>query len=81
MYVKRTRYGQGWANTVLCEMTAAELRAARAEPEAQGEAPSVAYRPCGADSARAWVDSGRIHETGLYRDYDGRIRYARGEPC
>lgn len=30
--------------------------------------------------ARRWVRDGMIHETGLFTDYDGRMRYAQPGP-
>jgi hypothetical protein len=31
--------------------------------------------------ARRWVKDGGHHETPLYVDFDGRVRYARSGPC
>jgi len=43
--------------------------------------PGVSYKPVTADTARRWVKDGGLHETGLYVDHEGRVRYAESLPC
>lgn len=38
--------------------------------------PDAKLIPCTAQHARDWVKRGRPHETGLYVNADGRVRYA-----
>lgn len=35
------------------------------------------WRATDRHTAHHWVKNGRIHETGLYIDYDGHVRYAK----
>lgn len=36
-------------------------------------------RPCHWTEAHQWVRDGGLHATGLWRDWEDRIRYAKGE--
>jgi hypothetical protein len=38
------------------------------------------WRRIPADTAHRWVRNGNTHETGLWIDFDGRIRYAKADP-
>lgn len=58
----------------LYEMTATELR--EAQEEAAKTASGWRWRHVYADEARQHVANGLPHNTGLYRDHEGRIRYA-----
>ena len=37
------------------------------------------WRRTTAERARDWVKRGNVHETGLWTDYDGRVRYAAAQ--
>lgn len=58
----------------LVEMSPQEAR----DELAKAKGTSMTYKPVSASEARKWVKDGGHHETGLYTDCDGRIRYATG---
>jgi hypothetical protein len=66
--------GTVYHKQTLVELTAAEARACVHASPAADEAD---YRRVGADYARAWVKADRHHETALYVDWNGAVRYAR----
>ena len=77
MYVFRTR----GHHTTLIEMTQKEYVAAlEADFKRVTDVPRTTHQRVAASEARKYVDQGGHHETGLYRDIDGHIRYARADP-
>lgn len=78
MYVfRRTKY-----RTTLTEMTPAEFKEAlesdlktKLDPENR-----VIHERTTPEQARKWVRTGGHHETPLWVDMDGKVRYARGSP-
>lgn len=78
MYVFRTR----GSHRTLLEMTQREYLAALESDmkNISGPHPVTRHRKTTAEEARRYVSDGGHHDTGLYRDIDGKIRYARADP-
>lgn len=78
MYVFRTL----GSHTTLIEMTRREyLDALEYEfKTVSAPEPKTKHKRTTAEEARRWVDRHGHHETGLYRDIDGKIRYAKSDP-
>ncbi len=71
----RADIGPDYHPSELVELTRAELRTVEAT-----QGPMLArYERVDASRAHNHVKRGGWHDTGLYVDYDGRIRYAEGE--
>jgi hypothetical protein len=77
MYIIRRRWTKEleFAGETLTEMTAKELRDAEAKND-----PQVTYKRIDSYRARQLVKDGCHHETGLWVDYDGKMRYAKADP-
>ncbi|MBS3648815.1 hypothetical protein KEU06_09375 [Pseudaminobacter sp. 19-2017] len=60
------------SSDTLTEMTAKELRTAEAENRS-----GIEYNIVTAEMARRYVKQGMVHETGLWVDMDGKVRYAK----
>lgn len=78
MYVfRRTKH-----TTTLVEMTPTEYRNAINEEHRSTLNPEkrVHYELTTANRARRYVKDGGHHETGLWVDADGKVRYARPDP-
>ena len=61
-------------NQMLVELTAAE---AREYVHASPASDEPDYQHCSADYARSWVKRDLPHETALWVNCDGQVRYAR----
>lgn len=74
MYVLR----QTMHHTALIEMTPTEYRETVNEEARASVEPAkrVQHRRVTADEARRYVKAGGHHETGLWVDADGKVRYA-----
>ena len=62
------------AAPMLVELTAAEYRAERFKASVTGWPVFQRQSP---EQARSWVREGGFHETGLYVNGEGQVRYAR----
>ena len=72
-YFFRYRNRSQYPYATLVEMTPAEHRDEKAKATPDG----WEYEPTTAQQAHKWVKEGGHHETALYINEEGRIRYAR----